>query len=846
MQRIKYLLIIIVILFGRTQVEAQTTNQAAPEYITIPAGPEYKKSSFYQWLWGKNNRPSWYTPVKFRVMMLDTAKGGLRVNKVGGGNQSKSLQLKDKNDKNYALRSVNKSLDILLPKEFKGTFIEKLVNDQISMSHPYAALAIPIMAGNAGILHMEPQYYYIPKQPALDTLNEVYGDAVYLLEQRGSGNWEESANLGHFKKFTDSENLLELLHETNERVVDQRSFVRARLFDMLIADWDRHFDQWKWGSSDQGNVKYYVPVPTDRDQAFVRFDGALQKALLKSQPYLKNFDYSITNVQTLGWERRNLDRYFTNELNLEDWKLIAAELQKSLPDAVIEASVKQMPSEIFAISGADIIARLKSRRDHMHEYAAEYYASLAKEPEVVGSMKNEYFEINHLGSNETEVKVSRIDDAGNRSATPYFTRVFHADETDEIRVYGVGGNDVFNVTGSGGIRIRIIGGAMRDSLVNSTSSKVHYYDDNANSVKGSAIKFHRVNDSAGHSFDYDAFRYNIKGLKVSAFYNDEDRLFAGIGYTALIHKWRRKPFASKQRFSVNYSISQQGISVNYDGLFPARIGKADLLLKGYYDAVRWTNFYGLGNETKSITDDVDYYRMRTEEWFAGAGIRRIIGGHNIQLHGFFESVRVINDDGRFLSKNNPAPSPFVFGKNEFAGARFNYSFASVNDSILPTKGIVFTSGITHTQNLSKGRSFQNFAGNLRIYIPLFAGFSIASINGAGTVTGDPEFYQYVTIGEIYKLRGYRRERFWGKTGVYNLNELRFIRTVRSYLYNGKLGLLGFLDGGRVWMPGENSNTWHNTYGGGIIIAPFDKIAAQVTYGISKEMKLVQIRVSTGL
>jgi hypothetical protein len=45
------------------------------------------------------------------------------------------------------------------------------------------------------------------------------------------------------------------------------------------------------------------------------------------------------------------------------------------------------------------------------------------------------------------------------------------------------------------------------------------------------------------------------------------------------------------------------------------------------------------------------------------------------------------------------------------------------------------------------------------------------------------------------------------------------------------------------MPGENSNTWHVGYGGGIILAPFNKILAEVTYGLSKEDKLVQLRVT---
>src|SRR5689334_2186655 len=91
--------------------------------IKVAAGPEYKRSSFYQWLWGSNYRKEWTTPVTFPVAKLDTLRGGIVKYKIGGGHQSKSLHLKNKKDKEYALRSVDKTLDVLLPKIFHHTFV---------------------------------------------------------------------------------------------------------------------------------------------------------------------------------------------------------------------------------------------------------------------------------------------------------------------------------------------------------------------------------------------------------------------------------------------------------------------------------------------------------------------------------------------------------------------------------------------------------------------------------------------------------------------------------------------------------------------------------------------------
>ena len=60
--------------------------------------------------------------------------------------------------------------------------------------------------------------------------------------------------------------------------------------------------------------------------------------------------------------------------------------------------------------------------------------------------------------------------------------------------------------------------------------------------------------------------------------------------------------------------------------------------------------------------------------------------------------------------------------------------------------------------------------------------------------------------------------------------------------NGKIGLNVFYDQGRVWNPNENSETWHTDYGAGLLLAPFNKLFANITYGISKEAKMINVRV----
>jgi hypothetical protein len=50
---------------------------------------------------------------------------------------------------------------------------------------------------------------------------------------------------------------------------------------MLIGDWDRHEDQWRWGEY-RKMISYLQTYSRDRDQAFSKYDGALVYVLMKT------------------------------------------------------------------------------------------------------------------------------------------------------------------------------------------------------------------------------------------------------------------------------------------------------------------------------------------------------------------------------------------------------------------------------------------------------------------------------------------------------------------------------------------------------------------------------------
>jgi hypothetical protein len=566
---------------------------------------------------------------------------------------------------------------------------------------------------------------------------------------------------------------------------------------------------------------------------------------------MQHFDHRIGDPVALNFEQRNIDRFFTNELERNHWIEIAKNLQELLTPAVIETSVRGLPPEIFNISGNELIEKLNSRIQQLPDVAASYYDFLAEEVEVVGSSEREFFKVSSDTNGQTTVSVFRMDEQGKAEASPYYNRTFKPSETREIRLFGIGGEDNYDVRHLvSQIRLRIIGGPDKDSLVH-TGSRIHVYDNTNNSFKAQSAKFHLSSDSSIHQYKYYWYHYNTKGFKPVIFYNYEDRIHVGLHYQFMNYRWRREPFATRQTIGVNYSLTQKAFSAFYDAKYPNLLGKWDLNLHTDYDFIRWTNFFGLGNESvMESSKDIEYYRMLSKEWLARVGFSHSKGKSTIDLSPFFYSVKIKGDSNLCASETFNLTKPGLFNTNNYAGLIAGYKFLSLNDSIVPTRGFTFLANAIYSNNFTQKEFFQKYEARLQSYIPLSKKFSLLVRLGGSTVVGDDEIlstaqaYQHAIIGGPENLRGYRFDRFWGKTAYYNNNEIRFITNLKTYLLNARIGVTGFFDNGRVWLPGEDSNQIHTSYGAGLLLAPFNFICFGLTYGITPESNLFQFRINT--
>ena len=127
--------------------------------------------------------------------------------------------------------------------------------------------------------------------------------------------------------------------------------------------------------------------------------------------------------------------------------------------------------------------------------------------------------------------------------------------------------------------------------------------------------------------------------------------------------------------------------------------------------------------------------------------------------------------------------------------------------------------------------------DMRIFASIFSlpRLVLASRFGWGKNYGTFEFPQAYYLSGTDNLRGYRRDRFAGRSRAYNNTELRFkVAEFNTYLFPGTFGLLVFNDVGRVWVDGENSSDWHVGNGAGIWLAPIKRFVFAAHVVRSKE------------
>ncbi|AWV97152.1 metallophosphoesterase [Arcticibacterium luteifluviistationis] len=836
----------------QTSVEYKGLKESTLQYVTTKEAAEV--GPLHGVILGKHNRELFQKEYTFRTFDLSKEKGGLEPVKLGGGNQTNSLRLIADDDKQYVLRGLAKDVTRFLPAPFNELKAAQfVVEDNFMSTNPFAPLAIPILADAIQVYHTNPTLVYVPAQAKLGDFNEVVGETMNLFEERPNGKqWEDAPFFGNADKILNTKEVLEEILEENDSKVDESWMLRTRLFDFLIGDWDRHDDQWAWAVKKMDDGKKRIrPIPKDRDQAFSLYDGLVTEIAKQTMPFLRqlqSFEPDVKNVKWTTWSARLVDRTFLNGLDWNDWEEQIQFIQENLSDEIIDKAFDSWPEAAQKAVADELKFNVKSRRDNLENIAREHYEFVSSAVNVIGTDEREHFVIDRKDDETVQVIAFHISKKGNEKEQIY-DRTFKSAITKEINIYGNDDDDEFTFIGpgKGKTKVRVIGGTGKDVFnqegdIPQSQKKSLIYDDEGkkNKVKTQAnFKDKRTDnylfniyDRRSNDSNYDMFTpFPIVG------YNGDEGFSIGASASLVKYGFKKKPYASLQKFNASLSFSTNALRLGYEGDFVDVFRPIDLFVKAHYNGPGFAlNYAGIGNDTRRVQSDLDFYRVFQESAGLHIGFKKrlLADAGSFTIGPFIQTSKIKQIEGSYLTGNTASETENVFRTMAFAGAKAALNFDNIENAQFPTNGVKFNTDVTYSEQFETSKNYTAFSVDLALYKALDTKERIVLATQASTshVFGKGyEFFQLASIGGLNGLRGYRRERFYGENAFRHTTDLRLKLSRKQFLLS--YGLYGSFDYGKVWDERTDEN-WHYSYGGGLWFSPMNLMLINVGIFVPKE------------
>ena len=400
--------------------------------VTATPGRAYPAGRLRRIFAGDLNRHLWSVPVRLPVVNLETVGGGLDPVEIIGGKQTVGLRFRAGNGLEYDFRPVVKSAGDVLPRWVRAKWLHAALDDQMAAQFPFGAVVVSALQDAAGIVAPRPLPVVMPNEPRLGRYRPVFAGRVGLLSLHPNEREGNRPGFGGYRKIIGGDEVIDSVRADPDGSFDDRYYLRIRLIDMLVGDWDRHPGQWRWGRREVEGRTQWRPIPEDRDWAFSRMDGLVGRIARWLLPKYVGFSAEFPPVKRLAQSGKLNDHQVLNRLDREAFLVEARALQATLTDSVLEAAVLALPKTYLAHEHDRLIPALKARRDRLVAYAEDYYLLLARSLLVFGSDPAvDIVEFERMDGDRARILVRT---EGPDTAVR-FERVIDGRETDEVILF---------------------------------------------------------------------------------------------------------------------------------------------------------------------------------------------------------------------------------------------------------------------------------------------------------------------------------------------------------------------------------------------------------------------------
>lgn len=802
--------------------------------VLVIAGENYRAGSLHRKLLGDNYRDEWTAPITVPVLNLKTFHGGLTPTKEGGGMQAPNLRFVAPDSSEWVFRMVRK-IHLILGNEYKHTIVWYITADARSSSHPTGNLAAAPMLAAAGVLHPNPQIFYMPDDEALGKFRKDFGGVLGTIEEFPSVP-DKGRAFANAEKIIDSDTLLGRLNTEPKTRIDARALLTTRLMDMLLGDNDRHPDQWKWARFAKGDDAVWEPIGRDRDKVFVSYEGMFFSLARLALPSLVTFSDKYPDPNALFANAGEFDRRTLGTLDKAVWDSVATTLMQKITDPVIDNAVAAMPPE-YASGSREIAVKLKARRSGLRTAADQYYKELWRVADVHGTDADDQLTVTRAGEGLVDVVLQ----SGNEA--PYFSRRFRSGETKEIRVYLHGGNDRATVTGSVGrsIPVRVIGGNGTNTFTDQSTvgghrNPTHFYDAGAvNNVKyaqDTVDEKKNIDDAFNHSFNrrpwvraYGTLIPPIKdrGSSVGPVLGLHSQRGLGpypvIGIAQYSYGFRTVPYSLMKEADLAYSAASNRFRIRtaIDKRFEG--SDVHIPVNASMSQFEVVHFHGFGNDLPDLRGR--FFDLRQRQWqFRPAVGLSLNPVSDVSIGPVVRYTTTDSLGNRFISQLDP----YGFKKFGQAGLQLktHYETRYVSDTLKPRAIVNFTaSGYPGMWDVAKPyQSLDAWAATF-FTIPIPNKPVLALRAGGKKLWGDFPYFDAALLGGSESFRTEDRSRWAGDASLYGTTELRVPIARFPFILPLDVGAIGFADAGRVYMNGDSPGGWHTAAGGGFWVGALD-------------------------
>ena len=419
--------------------------------VTAAPGRAYPAGRLRRFFAGDLNRHLWSVPVRLPVLNLEAVGRGLEPVEIIGGKQTVGLRFEGGDGLEYDFRPVVKNAGDVLPRWMRAKWLHAALNDQMAAQFPFGAVVVSELQDAAGIVAPRPVPVVMPNEPRLGRYRPVFAGRVGLLSVHANEREGNRPGFRGYRSIIGGDEVFDSVRTDPQSSFDDTYYLRIRLIDMLVGDWDRHPGQWRWGRRQVEGRTQWRPIPEDRDWAFSRMDGVVGRIARWLLPRYVGFSAVFPAVERLAESGAPNDHRVLNRLDREAFVAEARALQVALTDSVIEAAVVALPRAYQAHEHDRLIPALKARRDRLVAYAEDYYRLLARKLQVYGAdLAVDVVEFERMDGDRARIRVR----TGSSDGPVRFERIIDGQDTREVMLYLDPARD--QVRGSDGLPFKVV------------------------------------------------------------------------------------------------------------------------------------------------------------------------------------------------------------------------------------------------------------------------------------------------------------------------------------------------------------------------------------------------------